>query len=58
MDAKERERGRTFSEADFCPLCGVCVPPAERCTAAGFKGVCPHAEANAAYADAHSNPED
>lgn len=43
-----------FVDEDFCPLCGVCLPPEERCTSESFKGIiCPHAEAASSYAQAH-----
>lgn len=41
-----------LTDADFCPLCGVCLPPDERCNAPGFKDkICPHAEAYASQAN-------
>lgn len=49
-----RSSERELTYADFCPLCGVCLPPDERCTSPNFKGsLCPHAEAAASYGDAH-----
>jgi Pyruvate/2-oxoacid:ferredoxin oxidoreductase delta subunit len=49
---EERAKQRDLVDADFCPLCGICLPPADRCIGANFKGsICPHAEANAAQAD-------
>lgn len=45
---------KELTDEDFCPLCGVCLPPQDRCNAPGFKGaICPHAEAAVASCDAH-----
>lgn len=39
-------------DKNFCPLCGVCLPPEERCTSKNFKGmICPHAAAAEAQAN-------
>lgn len=47
-----RSLTKELTDADFCPLCGVCLPPEDRCTSDSFKGkICPHAEANAAQAN-------
>lgn len=43
---EHRVNQRELTDADFCPLCGVCLPSGERCTSENFKkSICPHAEA-------------